>query len=89
MRDQPDPTRVIRSYLAEARRHGLDNVSQQRWAVRRVLTLRPDLGQHTIEKLVRETMWPCPHRLSPPNAGTRATRRTLGGGCHDRAATER
>jgi hypothetical protein len=45
---------------------GLDSVGQLQHAVRRVLTLRPDVGRHRAERLVQDAMWPQPGRGPKP-----------------------
>ena len=53
-----DPTRVITRALLEARRRGLDNLGQTRWAVAEVLTVRPDMSAveaaRSVERAVRD-----------------------------------
>ena len=39
-----DPSRVITRALHDARRRGLDDLSQTRYAVAAVLTVRPDMS---------------------------------------------
>ncbi len=47
-----DPSRVIARALLEARRRGLDHVSQARWAAAEVRTVRPDLSAADIARSV-------------------------------------
>jgi hypothetical protein len=59
MSAQPqDPSRVITRALLEARRRGLDNLGQTRWAVAEVLSVRPDMSTadatRSVERAVRD-----------------------------------
>lgn len=53
-----DPSRLIARALLEARRRGLDDLSQSRWAVAKVLAVRPDLtaaeAAMSVERTVRD-----------------------------------
>lgn len=71
MPQQSDPAGIIRHALEESRGRGLDNLGQLNHAVRRVLSLRPDMGRSRAELLVQEAMWPRPSR--PPRGGEPAT----------------
>lgn len=57
-----DPTRVIARALFDARRRGLDDVSQTRYAVAAVLSVRPDLSPRevtrSVELFTRQDSWP-------------------------------
>lgn len=58
MAQQGDPAGIIRYALQESRARGLDSVGQLHHAVRRVMTLRPDMGRSRAERLVQDAMWP-------------------------------
>ena len=53
-----DPSRLIARALLEARRRGLDDLSQSRWAVATVLAVRPDMtaaeAAQSVERTVRD-----------------------------------
>jgi hypothetical protein len=57
-----DPSRVITRALNDARRRGLDDLSQTRYAVAAVLTVRPDLSAidaaRQVEKVRRRSDQP-------------------------------
>jgi len=50
-----DPTRVIARALLEARKRGLDDVGQTRWAVASVLAVRPDMTAIEAARSVERT----------------------------------
>jgi hypothetical protein len=53
-----DPARVITRALSDARRRGLDDLSQTRFAVAAVLTVRPDMtaidAARSVERVRRK-----------------------------------
>lgn len=53
-----DPSRLIARALLEARRRGLDDLGQSRWAVAKVLAVRPDMtaaeAAISVEMTVRD-----------------------------------
>lgn len=57
-----DPTRVITRALFDARRRGLDDVSQLRAAIAAVLTVRPDMtaidAARSVERVRRRADLP-------------------------------
>ncbi len=68
-----DPSRVITRALFDARRRGLDDVSQSRFAVAAVLTVRPDMSAldaaQSVERVRRHgELTPLAFRhTDPPN----------------------
>ncbi len=55
-RDFQDPSRLIARALLEARRRGLDDLSQSRWAVAKVLAVRPDMSAAEAARSVELTV---------------------------------
>ena len=51
-----DPARLIALALQDARRRGLDDLGQTRWAVSRVLAVRPDLSAAEAARSVERTV---------------------------------
>lgn len=51
-----DPSRLIARALLEARRRGLDDLSQTRWAVAKVLAVRPDMSASEAARSVEQTV---------------------------------
>jgi hypothetical protein len=51
-----DPSRLITRALQEARRRGLDHLGQTRWAVAKVLTVRPDMTAAEAARSVEKTI---------------------------------
>ena len=51
-----DPSRLIARALQEARRRGLDDQGQTRWAVSRVLSVRPDMTAAEAARSVERTV---------------------------------
>ena len=51
-----DPSRLIARALLEARRRGLDDLGQSRWAVAKVLDVRPDMSAAEAARSVEQTI---------------------------------
>lgn len=51
-----DPSRLIARALLEARRRGLDDLGQTRWAVAKVLAVRPDMTASEAARSVERTV---------------------------------
>ena len=51
-----DPSRLIARVLLEARRRGLDDLGQSRWAVAKVLDVRPDMSAAEAARSVEQTI---------------------------------
>lgn len=51
-----DPSRLIARALLEARRRGLDDLGQTRWAVAKVLAVRPDMTAAEAARSVERTV---------------------------------
>jgi hypothetical protein len=51
-----DPSRLIARALLEARRRGLDNLGQTRWAVAKVMAVRPDMSAAEAARSVEQTV---------------------------------
>jgi hypothetical protein len=51
-----DPSRLIARALLEARKRGLDDLGQTRWAVAKVLAVRPDMTATEAARSVERTV---------------------------------